>query len=113
MSRQRSAQACVCARAGEGEKVGNARQGWETLSRKCNRLGFASAVSVCNSTSLSQFKSGLCKGSFNCGGWLSGGRSSVQVQFHSEKLVPFPLGGSKHPTLTALGPWEGWGEELV
>ena len=29
----------------------------------------------------------------------SEGLASVEVLFHSEELVPFPLGGSKHPRL--------------
>lgn len=93
MSRQRSTRACPCARAGEGEKAGNDAQAWETLSRKCNRLGFSSGVSIFNSTRLGHLKSGLCKRSFDCGcftlpPWAA---ASVQVQFHSEGLVPSPM----------------------
>lgn len=57
---------CVCAPGGRERKQAMI-DSWETLSRKCNRLGFASGVSVYNSTSLSPFWSELCKGSFDCG----------------------------------------------
>lgn len=37
--------------------------------------------------------------------------ASVQVQFHSEELVPFPWEAAN--TLRALGMLEGWGEMLA
>lgn len=57
---------CVHALGSEREQEMIDRAG-KPCREKCNRLGFASGVSVCNSTSLSQFRSGLCKGAFGCG----------------------------------------------
>lgn len=92
MLRPRSTQACRGARAGEGEKAGNDRQAWETLSRKCNRLGFSSGVSIFNSARLGHFKSGLCKRSFDCGCLLSprGPQRLCRCSFIQKNWFPSP-----------------------
>lgn len=115
MSRQWSTKACVCTCAGEEEKAENDGQGWGTLSRKCNRLGFASGVSVCNSTSLSQFKSGLCKGSFDCGCSFShrGPPPPYKCCFIQKTWFPFPSEAANISDSKSTGNLEGWEEKLV
>lgn len=75
-------------------RVGGARR------EKCYRLGFASGVSVCKSTSLSQFKGGLCQGSSDRG--YSFPHRGPPPRYRCCTGSPSPFRQLTSPTLRAL-----------
>lgn len=115
MSRQWSTKACVCARAGSEREQEMIDRAGKPCREKCNRLGFASGVSVCNSTSLSQFRSGLCKGAFGCGCSFShrGPQPLCKCCFIQRSWFPSPSKAANILDSKSPGDLEGWEEKLI